>query len=311
MKKYAILDGNNLAQIAFHRSKSILLKDKISARAKEDGIAEKEAKALTIFEADDMLSIENMSYLVFFRKLHKLYKDFKDHSFIMTWDSAGSSAWRRAIYPQYKSNRDYTSDDSWNVFFEFRDKLIEVLEYYPIHQMKIDNLEADDIMYEMSKLITARGDKVVVISGDSDMIQIAQEFGAKLFHPIQHKYVKPPKTYDYCIYKAIKGDKSDTIEGLRGYGEKRATRLAEELFGEDFIDDLSTDELTKEQQDHVLRNLKIIRISNNPNLHQVKLDLDHIDSDSGVDLNKIKKFFFDHKQKTLLESFEAVANIFS
>ena len=311
MKKYAILDGNNLAQIAFHRGKSIVWKNVIKAFAEEQGITEKEAKQALVFDESLHDSVENMSYLVFFRKLHKLYKDFKDHIFIMTWDSAGSTEWRKQIYPEYKSNRDYSTDNVWSVFFKFRDEIRDVLEAYPIHQMKIEKLEADDIMYEMSRQITEQGDKVVIISGDSDMIQVVQEFGVKLFHPIKHKYVKTPKTYDYCVYKAIKGDTSDTIEGLRGYGEKNATRLAEEVYNEDFIDDFSAPELSEEQQKQVLRNLKIIRISNNPNLKEVKLDVPHIDRDGYLDLNRIKKFFFDHKQRELLEGFEAITAIFT
>lgn len=310
--KYAILDGNNLAQIAFHRGKSIVVKDKIKEYAEQNDVNESNAKKTVTVDESDFEAIEGMAYLVFFRKLHKLYKNFKSHIFIIAWDSAGSSDWRREVYDGYKSNRDYVTDPTWPIFFKVRDELREVLKAYPMHQIKIERLEADDIMYEMSKQLTNEGHKVVIISGDSDMIQVVQEFGVKLFHPIKHKYVPAPKTFDYCIYKAIKGDKSDTIEGLSGYGEKKATKLAEELYSEDFIDDFSAPELSKEQQDQVLRNLKIIRISNNPNLKQVTVDIPRIAKDNhSIDLSRVKKFYFDKKLRSLLEGFDSVASIFS
>jgi 5'-3' exonuclease len=143
------------------------------------------------------------------------------------------------------------------------------------------------------------------------MIQAVQEFGVKLFHPIKDKYVQAPTTYDYCVYKAIKGDKADEIEGIYGYGEKKAARLAEELYSEDFIDDISCPELSKDQQKQVLRNLRLIRISNNPNLKNAKVDIDEIISCSNVDLPKIQKFYFDNKLKSLVEGFESVVSIFS
>lgn len=309
--KYAILDGNNLAQIAFHRGKSIVAKDKIKEYAEQNNTTESEAKKLAEIDESDFEAIEGMAYLVFFRKLHKLYKNFKDYIFIIAWDSAGSSDWRREVYEGYKANRDYGTDPTWKVFFTVRDELREVLKAYPIHQIKIERLEADDIMYEMSRQLSQEGHRVVIISGDSDMIQVVQEFGVKLFHPIKHKYVPAPKTYDYCVYKAIKGDKSDTIQGLFGYGEKKATKLAEEAFGEDFVDDFSAPELSDEQQKQVLRNLQIIRISNNPNLKEVVVDIPKIDKDNHIDLNKIKKFYFDKKLRSLLEGFDSVATIFS
>lgn len=311
MNKYAILDGNNLAQIAFHRGKSIVHKDKYKEYAEQNSISEADAKKKVVLDENDYASIEGMAYLVFFRKLHKLYKNFKDHIFIMTWDSPGSSDWRREVYEGYKANRNYTADPIWSVFFTICNEIRGILDAYPIYQIKIERLEADDIMYEMSKKLSAERHKVVIISGDSDMIQVVQEFGVKLFNPIKHKYVPAPKTYDYCTYKAIKGDKSDTIEGLVGYGEKNSVRLAEEVYNEDFLDAFSAPELSKEQYEKVLKNLKVIRISNNPNLKEVVVDIPSIDKDNYIDLARIKKFYFDKKIKTLLEGFDGVAAIFS
>jgi len=299
--KFVLMDGNNLAHIAFHRGKSIILKNK-----KESSKDKKKEVKLT---QQDFPQIKGMMYLVFFRKLHKYLKMFKDSYFVMAWDNPGSSEWRREIYPEYKASRDYTSDPIWNILFDGITELSEVLESYPIYQLKIEKLEADDILYVLSRVL--KNQKVIIISGDSDMIQAAQEFKVKIYHPIKDKYIEIPKTYDYCVYKAIKGDKADEIEGIYGYGEVKATKLAEEIYGEDFIDDVSCPKLNKEQQMAVLRNLKLIRIANNPNLINLQISIEQLKSHSNVDLQKIQKFYFKHKLKSLIETFEGVVSIFN
>lgn len=302
--KFVLVDGNNFAHIAFHRAKSIILKNK---QKKEPD--RKKAKLIKL-EESDFETVEGMMYVVFFRKFHKYLKMFKEHYFIMTWDNPGSSKWRREVYSEYKAKRDYTKDPIWRILFTGIDTIREILQSYPVCQEKVDKLEADDIMYVFSRELS-KSNEVVILSGDSDMIQAVQDFKVKLFHPLKDKYIKSPTTFDYCVYKAIKGDKSDNIEGLHGYGEKNATRLAEEIYPEDFIDDFSCEELSREQQDLVLRNLKIIRIANNPNLKNAKVDYEKMQECSAVDLKKIKKHYFDHRLKSLVEDFDSVVNIFS
>lgn len=312
--RYALFDGNNIAHIAFHRGKSIILKNKIKeaeAKAKKAGkkFTKVDAKKIKLVKKD-YDAITGMMLTVFFRKMHKLIKIFAGYNYIFTWDNPGSSEWRRKIMPGYKANRDYDTDPIWRILFDTIDELRVILNSYPIHQVRIEKLEADDIMYVFAGELSKVGD-VVIISGDSDMIQAIQDFGVKVYHPIKDKYVKGPTTYDYCVYKAIKGDTSDTIDGIFGYGEVKATRLAEEMYGEDFVDDFSCPQLDKKQQKKVLLNLKLIRISNNPNLKKVKVDVDSVKNAKYMDLAKIKKFYFTHKLKSLIEGFDSVISIFT
>ncbi len=306
--KYIILDGNNLGHIAFHKAKSIIINNKyIELKKLDEDIAKKDVK----FTTKDLETVAPLMYHLFFMKLHKYYKMFKDCYFIMTWDSPGSADWRKALMPSYKASRDYNSDPSWKILFNGIDSLREILQHYPISQEKVPNVEADDIMYVFARDVIKQGHKAIIISGDSDLIQAAQDFGAKLYNPRSNKYVKPPTDFDYCVYKAIKGDTSDEISGLPKYGEKNATRVAKDLWGEDFIDELSVPEFNKEQADIVLLNLKMIRISNNPNLKDIKIDFDKIHQDSTINLKAIKKFYFDNKMKQMLESFDSVISVFT
>jgi 5'-3' exonuclease len=308
--KIALFDGSNFAHISFHRAKSIILKNKAKKYAEKHKVSEKAAKADVAITKSDFSEVESMTYLVFFRKLHKYLKIFKDSIWIIAWDNPTSSDWRREVYSDYKGNRDYDTDPIWrDVMFPCMDNLKAVLQYYPIHQLNIEKLEADDIAYLVAKQFP--GKDTVLISTDSDWLQIVQEFKVKLFHPLTDKYKKVPEGYEYIIQKAIMGDKGDNIPGLEGYGPKKSQKLAEELYGEDFIDNMSAPELTDEQQETILRNVKLMSIANNPHIKNADIDFSALRFQPKLDLRKIQKFYFDYKLKSLLEYFDRVADILS
>lgn len=303
-KKYLLLDGNNLAHIAYHRGKSIVIKKK-----KAFAEAEKIILPEGIIDQTDYSLIESVMYHVFFLKLHKHFKKFKGYQFIVCWDNPGSHAWRREIYPEYKVRRVYDQDPIWRVLFNGIAKLQNILSAYPIAQVIIKELEADDIIYAYSSVLKNYGE-VTIISGDSDLQQSVQDFGVKLYHPITDKYIKVPTTYDCCLAKAIRGDNTDDIPGVYGYGPVKSTALAEACAK----DPTAINKLSKEQQDIVNRNLRLIQIKNNPNLQRAKLEVANvldIDNHFKIDTQKIKKFYFDNKLKALLEDFDSVVSIFS
>jgi 5'-3' exonuclease len=300
-EKYIIFDGNNIAHIAFHRASSIILKNK-----KEEFEASKQ-KDIKL-EESDYESVEGMMYLVFLRKIHKIFKKYPNGRYIFAWDNIRSSDWRKSIYSDYKSNRNYEHDPIWQVLFKGMSELKSVLEYYPIYQVSIENLEGDDIIYVYSKYLSRSSD-VVIVSGDSDLVQIAQTFpNTKIYHPLKGKNVEIPEDYLVVHAKAIKGEKGDGIPGLPGYGDVKSQRLAREIKeNPDAID-----KLNEEQQSIFLRNIKLIDISKCPNLDKVYFDLEAVDNATNtIDLDKIKSFYFNKKLKSLLESFDSIASIFA
>jgi 5'-3' exonuclease len=295
MKKIALVDGSNFAHISFSRAKSIIIKNKME----KNKVGKKEA-AVT---KEDYQAIEGMTYTVFFRKLHKYMKNFSDYKFIVCWDNPTSSDWRRTVYPEYKSGRDYVTDPIWLMFFNCMTEIKRCLEYYPILQFTIETLEADDIIYCLSKLYS--GKNTIILSVDSDLIQICQNFGSRLYSPLKDKFTEIPKTYQYVLMKSIKGDKSDDIKGIKGYGKVKSQRLAEEIFSEKN----SLDSLDKEQKEIIERNLSLIDISRCPNLKNFDLEEADINKINNVRLDKIKKFYFDKKLIDLLETFDSVTDI--
>jgi DNA polymerase I len=304
-KKYVLFDGSNISHIAFHRAKSIVYKEVAEREEKKNA---RDVDPVNDLTQDDIGHIEGMMYHVFFMKVHNILKKFPNSYYMFAWDAAGSSDWRKEKFPEYKSNRVYTEDPTWKILFNNINEIKKVLEYYPVHQSGYEKLEADDILFVYGKELSESAD-VVIVSTDSDLTQIAQKFNnVKIFNPLTKKFVKPPKEYDICIFKSIKGEKGDGIPGIKGYGDKKATKLAEE-FQKD--NESIKDTLKPDEYDIFKRNIELIDISHNPNLHKVDLELSKIhEATKYIDFDKIKKFYFDKKLKTLLETFESVTEVF-
>lgn len=114
----------------------------------------------------------------------------------------------------------------------------EILDCYGIKHLELAPYEADDIIGTITKITENDPNfKSVIISSDKDLLQlISQETEIKLLK--QTSYIR----YDYDTFvkdygilpekvvdlKALMGDSSDNIPGVKGIGEKTALKLLQE-----------------------------------------------------------------------------------
>ena len=132
---------------------------------------------------------------------------------IWVWDGPNNNDRRREIFPGYKI-RDYTGQE--NIFAGlqiYRD----VLVHSRAHQIEVPGWEADDVCATVARHYANAGMPVVVHTNDFDFHQLT-------VHPlIKIKGVKPhenvPAIY-VPLYKACRGDSSDKIDGIPGFGPK-------------------------------------------------------------------------------------------
>lgn len=98
-------------------------------------------------------------------------------------------------------------------------------ERFPVSVMRHPDYEADDVIYNLVKNSTTAV-PWTLLSTDTDFIQMLNEFpNFKLYNPVKKKYIEEPD-YDYTLWKALRGDKTDNISGLPGIGDKTAEKLA-------------------------------------------------------------------------------------
>ena len=141
---------------------------------------------------------------------------------------------RHKIYPEYKGTRKGMPD-------ELREQvpvMKEVLTSMGILIMEQEGLEADDILGTMAKRAQKDGFEVALVSGDRDLLQIADE-NIKIRIPktkggkteVEDYYAKDVieslqvTPTQFIELKALMGDTSDNIPGVPKVGPKTATDL--------------------------------------------------------------------------------------
>lgn len=166
----------------------------------------------------------------------------------VTFDE-GLSA-REEIYPDYKATRVKMPEDLSSQI----DRIKDLVEAFNIPRLTMPNMEADDILGTISRQAVEQGLDVHIATGDRDIlqllgphvrVQLPQRGGADIVMDVaafRNKYgLEPNQLIDL---KALMGDSSDNIPGVKGVGEKSATKLLQE-YGDldtiyDHLDDIST-----------------------------------------------------------------------
>ena len=101
-------------------------------------------------------------------------------------------------------------------------RLIKYLEQLPLTIISIDGTEADDIIAYISKqLLTTQ--KIIITSTDKDFYQLIDD-RITVWSPIkkvEYNINKIKEEFDiwpsnFLTYRALEGDKSDNINGIRG-----------------------------------------------------------------------------------------------
>ena len=169
----------------------------------------------------------------FLRVLFSMMSKFKPDTITVTWDY-GIPEHRRKHMPEYKSNRKAKKieDSDYEDMIRQMNLLHQKLPMFGIVSVRIPSCEADDIMYHASRIYKGHS---IIVSTDEDMMQAITDEPpiVKVYHPSKEiMYGKKEFEDEYGIeldqlvyWKALQGDSSDNISGVRGIGPKIATTL--------------------------------------------------------------------------------------
>ena len=159
---------------------------------------------------------------------------------ILVWDGPGGSKKRKDILSSYKEGRkpmrlnrnfDFELIDPEQNKIRQRLRLGEYLSDLPVTEITISDVEADDVIAYLAHYFS--GDEKVIVSNDGDFYQLLDDT-IKIYSPtakemrtkewLYEKFNIHP--YNFCLARAIAGDKSDKIAGVPGIGLKnKSTRL--------------------------------------------------------------------------------------
>ncbi len=135
---------------------------------------------------------------------------------------------RKEIFPDYKANRPPPPDDL-KVQFPMVETLVRG---FGLHMLQKDGYEADDIIATCVPAAQKAGLKVVVVSGDKDLMQLVDNDVTMLdtmknkvwdAEAVEKKWGVPPSKLGDLL--ALAGDSSDNIPGVPRVGPKTAAPL--------------------------------------------------------------------------------------
>ena len=140
---------------------------------------------------------------------------------------------RQAADASYKATRDAPEED---MIFQM-EAARPLLTSLGVHVVEMAGYEADDLLGTLSFADTARGEQVVIVSCDGDLLQLTAKKGVRVYflrrgmrdfilHDessfVKHSGYSPSLVPDF---KGLAGDSSDNIPGVAGIGAVYAKRL--------------------------------------------------------------------------------------
>ena len=284
-QKLAVIDGNALIHRAFHAIPPLTTKDGVMVNA----------------------------VYGFTAILLKVLKDLKPNYIVATFDLK-EKTFRHKEFEAYKAGRAKAPDELYAQIPLVK----EVLKSFNIPIFEKSGFEADDLIGTIAHLKTVdRPDiETIIITGDQDTFQLIDD-NTKVFSP--HKGLGETILYDEKLikekfeglepnqlidYKALRGDPSDNIPGVRGIGQKGAINLLNDFKTlENLYKNLDSKKISErnkklleEYKDDAFLSKKLATI-----IVDVPIDFDLDDCKlGGFDKEKIIKLFQDLNFKRLM-----------
>lgn len=215
-KKFVIIDGNAIIHRAYHAVPPLTTKDG---------------------------TIVNAVY-GFTSMLLKVLSDIKPDYIAVSFDLAGPT-FRDEIYTEYKATRVKADQDLYDQIPMVHD----MVTAFGIPIYVKEGFEADDVIGTLAESLKKKKKEItsIIVTGDRDLLQLVDDDITEVY--LLKKGITDVELYNEAKvverfnfgpesiveFKALRGDSSDNIPGVKGIGEKTAQMLIEK-FGT--IDDM-------------------------------------------------------------------------
>ena len=270
-KKILLIDGNSMANRAFYATMGRMMKTPTG--------------------------ISTNAVYGFFQIMFKTIEEENPDKIIVAFDISSSEK-RTKIFSEYKAGRHKAPEDLTMQFPIIK----ELLRMMNIPIVQKDGIEADDILGAIAKKEGKKGNKIIILTGDRDYFQLVD----------MNVNIRYPKTImgktEYIIYdnykineeygltpeklievKALMGDASDNIPGVKGIGEKTALKLIiqfgslEKIY--EYIEKSDGKEIAKATLNKLIQDKEMAYISRD--LGRIDIEYDY-EKDLGINIDSIK-----------------------
>lgn len=270
-KKILLIDGNSMANRAFYATMGRMMKTPTG--------------------------ISTNAVYGFFQIMFKTIEEEKPDKIIVAFDISSSEK-RTKIFNEYKAGRHKAPEDL-TIQFPIIKELLKTMNI-PIVQK--DGIEADDILGAIAKKEGKKGNKIIILTGDRDYFQLV-DINVNIRYPktimgkteyiiydnykINEEYgLTPEKLIEV---KALMGDASDNIPGVKGIGEKTALKLIiqfgslEKIY--EYIENGDGKEIAKATLNKLIQDKGMAYVSRD--LGRIDIEYDY-EKDLGINIDSIK-----------------------
>ena len=240
-------------------------------------------------------------------RLHRQQFQKEFGEVVLTYDS--KHYWRRDYFPNYKAGRKKGRENDskdWDAIFGCLNKIkAEFKENLPYKYLEVYGCEADDIIATLCKNVTFfdENEKIMIVSGDKDFIQLHKYPNVKQYSPILKKMVNGHNPDTYIKEHILKGDSSDGVPNVLSPDHTFVEGLRQRPLSKKKIEAWIKSEtgMSDEVKRNYQRNHKLINLDNTPEDLQKSI-LDTFNEAPCGDRSKILTYFIENKLKELTDS---------
>lgn len=238
---------------------------------------------------------------------------------VLAYDS--KHYWRKEAFPYYKQNRKKDREASnldWNAIFEVLNKIRdEIKTFFPYKVVEVYGAEADDVISTLTTLKVYKNainvkenkevEKVLILSGDKDFIQLQKYDFVKQYNPILKKEIKHSNPKQYLLEHIIKGDKSDGIPNFLSDDDTFVVGKRQKPISKKNLENwVKLDSLdfckTSEEKENYLRNKKLIDLECIPEILATEI-VNNYKSLNNSEKKIPLAYFREHQLSKLIEEY--------
>ena len=259
----------------------------------------------------DVKPNEEMIRHMVMNSLRGFNQKFRNKYGNMVLCSDAGNTWRRDIFPQYKYKRKKDRTESafdWDNIFDILTRIKnELKENFPYIMMYEEKCEADDIIAILTKYYH-QDEKIMIVSGDKDFIQLQFYKNVEQYAPIQKKFIGfdedgikiDPK--EFLLEQILKGDRSDGIPNILSPNDSFVTGIKQKPMTKKRLEECSvTDNLDEQLSARYNENKKLIDLNQIPQVYEDAI-INSYRSYKVNDRSKLLTYFIENKLKSLMEN---------
>ena len=217
--------------------------------------------------------------------------------------------WRREIFPYYKANRRKNREKSelnWTQIFETLNKVRDELkEYFPYRVIQIDGAEADDIIGTLVDKFGNTSEKILIMSGDKDFVQLQRYMNVKQYDPVQKKWRTTNDPDRFVKEHIMRGDTGDGVPNFLSADNTFVVGARQKPISQKKMDAWINLDPREFCDDNMLRgylrNQQLVDLNFIPEKLRTQI-VSEFEAQAGKDRGKLFNYFIEKRLKNLIES---------